>query len=293
MESGKLSSNWKLLQKKLKGDSKINGTGKVIKKQKVAAKRQPQKVVEEEVTPSEDNKLQVNERVVSTVTVGSKTVTHRVFTLPASLASRKPAHLLRYEDTELHSKSALDKPPRESAKKADAGSYVAIDCEFVGVGHLGSRSALARVSIVNYYGTVLLDKFVKPKERVTDWRTWVSGVSPKDMKDAITFEEAQKLAADVFKNRIVVGHAVYNDLKALMLSHPKSSIRDTSNHRPFRKLCKGAPGLKRLAEELLEMEIQTGEHSSVEDAQATMLLFRLNKSEFDKTVTTGKRKRRD
>lgn len=37
---------------------------------------------------------------------------------------------------------------------------VAVDCEMVGVGHKGTEDALARCSIVNYYGHVLLDTFV-------------------------------------------------------------------------------------------------------------------------------------
>jgi RNA exonuclease 4 len=70
--------------------------------------------------------------------------------------------------------------------KAEAGRYIAIDCEMVGVGGKDNeRSALARVSIVNYHGNVLLDTFVKPKEKVTDWRTWVSGVKPSNMEDGI------------------------------------------------------------------------------------------------------------
>lgn len=63
--------------------------------------------------------------------------------------------------------------------------HVAIDCEFVGVGYQGKDSVLARVSIVNQFGHVLLDKFVKPKEKVTDYRTRFSGVRPKDLVNGI------------------------------------------------------------------------------------------------------------
>lgn len=63
------------------------------------------------------------------------------------------------------------------------GKYVAIDCEMVGVGEGGIASALARVSLVNYHGAVLLDTYVKPMERVTDYRTFVSGIEPKHLKD--------------------------------------------------------------------------------------------------------------
>lgn len=62
------------------------------------------------------------------------------------------------------------------------GKYVAIDCEMVGVGPNGEDSALARVSIVNFNGAVLLDAYVKPLEKVTDYRTHVSGIEPKHLE---------------------------------------------------------------------------------------------------------------
>ena len=62
------------------------------------------------------------------------------------------------------------------------GRYVAIDCEMVGVGD-GTESVLARVSIVNYHGHVLLDTYVKTKEEVKDYRTWVSGIEPEHLKN--------------------------------------------------------------------------------------------------------------
>lgn len=72
--------------------------------------------------------------------------------------------------------------------KTEVGRYIAIDCEMVGVGgEENERSALARVSIVNYHGHLILDTFVRPKERVTDWRTWVSGVSSASMKTGMVF----------------------------------------------------------------------------------------------------------
>ena len=51
----------------------------------------------------------------------------------------------------------------------------------VGVGPMGEESTLARASVVNYFGAVLLDEFVRQKERVTDWRTQWSGIRAKDM----------------------------------------------------------------------------------------------------------------
>ena len=107
------------------------------------------------------------------------------------------------------------------SKDVDIGKYVGIDCEMVGVGGDEERSVLARVSIVNFHGTQVYDSFVKPKEFVTDWRTHVSGVSPKNMATARTFEEVQEEVSIILKDRVIVGHAIRNDLDALMLSHPK------------------------------------------------------------------------
>lgn len=81
---------------------------------------------------------------------------------------------------------------------------------------------------------------------------------------ALTFEEAQKKVADLMKDRILVGHAIKNDLECLLIGHPRINTRDTSRFPPFRKLSKGrTPGLKKLAKELLGIDIQSGSHSSV------------------------------
>ena len=168
------------------------------------------------------------------------------------------------------------------SKEVEIGKYVGIDCEMVGVGGEEDRSVLARVSIVNFHGTQVYDSFVRPKEFVTDWRTHVSGVSPKDMAMAKNFEEVQANVAAILKERVIVGHAIKNDLEALMLGHPKKDIRDTSKFSGFRKYSAGkTPSLKKLAKEVLGVDIQGGEHSSIEDARATMLLFRRHKSAFD------------
>ncbi len=61
---------------------------------------------------------------------------------------------------------------------------MALDCEMVGVGINGQESALARVCIVNSYGNVIYDKFVRPnpKDPVVDYRTKWSGVRPADLR---------------------------------------------------------------------------------------------------------------
>ena len=69
--------------------------------------------------------------------------------------------------------------------------------------------------MVNDQGNVLMDKFVQQKERVRDYRTRWSGIRPEDVHGggAEPFAVVQKEVADLFKDRVVVGHAIQNDLK--------------------------------------------------------------------------------
>jgi len=94
-------------------------------------------------------------------------------------------HLSLHEDTVEALRSLILSPtpfsPDLPLKDRQPGPYIALDCEMVGVGPTGKESTLARVSVVNYFGAVLLDEFVRQKERVTDWRTQWSGIRAKDM----------------------------------------------------------------------------------------------------------------
>ncbi|EIE23882.1 Exonuclease, partial [Coccomyxa subellipsoidea C-169] len=155
---------------------------------------------------------------------------------------------------------------------------VAVDCEMVGVGADGVRSSLARVCVVNSAGNVLLDEHVAQRERVVDYRTRFSGIRPSDLVGAPSLEEVQRKVADMFKGRVVVGHAITNDLTALLLSHPRKSIRDTARFPPLMRAT--APGrrpkpraLRQLALEHLGLTIQEGEHSPVDDARAALYLY--------------------
>ncbi|XP_059171798.1 uncharacterized protein LOC131952887 isoform X2 [Physella acuta] len=169
-------------------------------------------------------------------------------------------------------------------------SCVAMDCEMVGVGPRGEDSILARVSIVNHFGVCLYDTFVLPREKVTDYRTFVSGVTPENLATGEEFTIVQKKVSDIIKGRILVGHALRHDLQVLFLTHPHKMIRDTSKYKPFRDLFKGKiPSLKKLTEKLLNVTIQEGEHSSIQDAQATMRLYTMHRQKWEKELKMNKK----
>ena len=105
----------------------------------------------------------------------------------------------------------------------------------VGVGINASESSLARVSLVNYYGVVIMDEYVKQRERVVDYRTRWSGIRASNMINGVLlvmwiqigfdgssvakpFEEVQKAVNELLDGRILIGHAVYNDFKVLIMS---------------------------------------------------------------------------
>ncbi|TPX46085.1 hypothetical protein SeLEV6574_g03434 [Synchytrium endobioticum] len=170
------------------------------------------------------------------------------------------------------------------------GKYIAMDCEMVGVGSGGIRSELARVSIINFYGHVILDTFVKPIDTVTDYRTHVSGVTPALLSQGRDFKKVQELVAALCKDRIVIGHAVHNDFKALLLDHPRKMTRDTQTYKPFQQAVDSTrPSLKRLADKILDISIQDGAHSSVQDARVAMLLYQMHRVDWERRVATRDR----
>ncbi|KAF2488100.1 ribonuclease H-like domain-containing protein [Neohortaea acidophila] len=169
-----------------------------------------------------------------------------------------------------------------------AGKYLALDCEMVGTGappHYEDH-VLARVSLVNFHGEQIYDSYVLPPPNITihDYRTFVSGILPEHLLPgyARPFKQVQRDVAQLLDGRILVGHALRNDFNVLVLSHPRRDVRDTSRYAPYRAMNRGrAPALRHLAKVKLGLEIQTGAHSSVEDARATMRLFCLEKAGFE------------
>ncbi|KAF4522325.1 hypothetical protein B566_EDAN011326 [Ephemera danica] len=142
-------------------------------------------------------------------------------------------------------------------------NVVAIDVEMVqGAGPGGNVEIPAKVAVVNSSGGVLMETFVQPRFRVTDYRSEYSG--------GIT---AAQLAS---------GHDLQGDLKAFELTH--NNTRDTATYPPFvERYGKGQkPKLRELA--VKELQDRTDRsmshnHDPVEDAQMAMRLFMKYKNE--------------
>ncbi|XP_057691121.1 interferon-stimulated 20 kDa exonuclease-like 2 [Corythoichthys intestinalis] len=172
--------------------------------------------------------------------------------------------------------------------------YLAMDCEMVGTGPKGSISHLGRCSIVSYEGDVVFDKFIKPSVPVTDYRTRWSGLRARDLKNATPYVQARKEILKLLAGKVVIGHAVHNDFQVLQYSHPAALTRDTSRIPLLNRRAgfeeKSIASLKRLTKAIFNRDIQTGRrgHSSLEDARATMDLYKLVENEWEKTLASRK-----
>jgi len=220
-----LSSNWKRLQGQLKQESDAS---KERKRKAVPTERQKNAIAKK-------RRLEGNPPTAS-VSGSKKLKMGNGTSQPVESAEDAPSAALALwaEDNDISAKdlaqayggdlkdttikeAQIDKINVGYSKDVEIGKFIGIDCEMVGVGGDEDRSVLARVSIVNFHGTQVYDSFVRPKEFVTDWRTHVSGVSPKNMATARSFEEVQADVAQILKDRVLVGHAVKNDLEAIMI----------------------------------------------------------------------------
>lgn len=236
------------------------------------------------------NVVELSKLCISNMTEDSKScnfanITHKKVTgannWKSFLEKNKSSQVANKENDEFTVDVEVD-DARSKRKKVN--SIVAIDCEMVGIGEDGKENMLARVSIVNSLGECLYDTFVKPTAPVTDYRTPVSGVRPCDLKNAEKFLVAQKRVMELLNGRILVGHAVHNDLIVLKIRHPRHKIRDTTRFKKFYQIGCGTPSLKKLTSHFLNVDIQCGEHNSIQDAQAAMQLYMLYRKEWETDI---------
>jgi len=185
----------------------------------------------------------------------------------------------------------------EHISEEEKSKFVALDCEMVSVGR---ESTLARVSIVNWHGEILINTFVRVENEVTDYLTRISGIRACDIKskDAMSFTDCQEAVKIILSGKVVVGHALKNDFRALNITHPWYLTRDTAKYEPYMKPSPVDKNillprkLKFLAEKKLGMIIQEygKEHDSIEDAIAAMELYKMVRRKWENAMEWKRRK---
>ena len=281
LDLSQLSSNWKKLQGQLQAEKKTENTSHGVKRKRPAEK------IEQ---PNGHKKINLAKPLSKSRTNNSKmgsspSKQHHGQQIP-HIEQGKQTPNAPSGDTGQDSVDEINAGLHPAHRP---GKYIALDCEMVGTGpppH--SDNLLARVSLVNYHSEQLYDSYVLPTpgSKVEDYRTFVSGIQAHHLRPgyARTFTQVQADVANLLKGRVLVGHALRNDMTVLMLSHPRADVRDTARYSGFRKKAHGAPGLRFLAKSELGLDIQTGEHSSLEDARAAMALFRKERVGFEGEV---------
>lgn len=144
----------------------------------------------------------------------------------------------------------------------------AIDCEMC---YTEYGFELTRVTVVSAKGEVILDALVKPSSEVFDYNTRFSGITEQDMteKPTLTLEQVQKkLLSFINAETIIIGHNLASDFRALRLFHEK--VIDTTVLIPDSRGYPYTLGLKALARNVLQRNIQENTHDSYEDAKAAL-----------------------
>lgn len=179
-------------------------------------------------------------------------------------------------------------PRRYPVKQERNSNFLAIDCEMIQTRK--SNNFPARFSIVGYYGKQLLNVFIEPDSNVVNWRTSKSGMSLEVYERAGDEEKVVELweAVDMIEellakyHAILVGHNIISDLRALGINDmPEDSYLDTQKLGRYKNEC-GGNWLKRLVEAYFNVRIQyqSSGHDPLEDARASMMLFRTFQREF-------------
>jgi len=147
-----------------------------------------------------------------------------------------------------------------------------------------SKLSLARVSVVRgeegpYDGEPFIDHYIHSKEPPADYLTPFSGLLPGDLdpmscRHWLTTKKAiyQKLRYLVDAGCIFIGHGLATDFKIINMFVPKKQIIDTVEL--YRLPGKRYIALKFLAAHVLNKNIQSATHDSIEDARTALALYR-------------------
>ena len=179
-------------------------------------------------------------------------------------------------DTNVASLEDGDVPDKEIEQgSVTAGRHIiSVDCEMCKADN--DQLVLTRISLLNWDGTVAMDKLVKPDVPIKDYLTQWSGITPAMLENVTTtLSDVQKELLELITPRtILVGHSLNSDLNAMKLTHP--FIIDTGILFPHPRGPPYKQSLKWLAQKYLHREVQKGSsgHDSVEDSKTCLDLVK-------------------
>lgn len=160
-------------------------------------------------------------------------------------------------------------------KQLGGHKYLALDCEMIEGPR--RRSMVAEVAVVDWDSTVVYHSYVQPTGPVVDYREAISGITPEKLVGAPPLPKVQENLIRLLEGSVLVGHALDNDLRALGIHY--EPVRNTAKHPFFQTLGpKGQLQPRKLAalynEYVGNGAIQQGAHGAIEDAKASMRVYR-------------------
>ncbi|RMZ89611.1 hypothetical protein DV736_g3155, partial [Chaetothyriales sp. CBS 134916] len=158
----------------------------------------------------------------------------------------------------------------QSTSLTEGLEVLSLDCEMVLT--TDDKYSLARISVLNWLGKTVLNKYVRPTLPIKDYFTQFSGITPDLLQNVTT--TLQDIQNDMLSlltpSTLLVGHSLESDFSALKMTHP--FVIDTSLLYPHPRGLPLRSSLKFLANKYLKREIQGSlqGHDSVEDARAAL-----------------------
>jgi DNA polymerase III epsilon subunit-like protein len=150
-----------------------------------------------------------------------------------------------------------------------------VDCEMV---RTSAGHELARISVVQSDGVIVMDEFVMPTNPIEDYVTEFSGITPALLEGVTTrvADVQDRLKHLMDSQTLLVGHSLENDLRAVKCTFTR--VIDTALLYPRGKGSGMKHALRHLARLHLKRDIQQGGaagHCSEEDAKAAIDLVLL------------------
>uniref|UniRef100_A0A1B0BPV8 Exonuclease domain-containing protein n=1 Tax=Glossina palpalis gambiensis TaxID=67801 RepID=A0A1B0BPV8_9MUSC len=171
-----------------------------------------------------------------------------------------------------------------------------VDCEMCRT--VKGYNELTRISIVNENLETVYETLVRPNNKIIDYLTPYSGITPEIMKSVTkTLKEVHKEVQELLPpDAILVGQSLNCDLNAMRMMHPY--VIDTSVCFNISGVRRRKSKLQKLALTFLKETIQEhdGGHDSVEDSISSLKLVKMklaNSVEFGDEVLTQKKRVHD
>ncbi|KAI0801007.1 ribonuclease H-like domain-containing protein [Fomes fomentarius] len=151
---------------------------------------------------------------------------------------------------------------------------------------------IARVALVDYRGQIVFSTYVLPTNPVTDYRTSQTGIQASDLQpdNALPWKDVQQRVAQFIRDKIIVGHTLWQDLSVLGIRHPAVATRDVALYQPFRNALRSpnhVVGLQTLMWHLMRRRVQENHVCPLENARAALDLYRSYSAEWEGSIANG------